>query len=185
MTRSSESAKNNIQKIVAGAVGFFILIFLYANEFSWYGNTFDRNQLILVGLLLGLIVGIGIAYKLQRENQEIIERFQLYIGIMVVSAVLMPLVFSMTNRILSFRGVTEESVEFVETEAFNESRFGLIPQEKPDGYYAILVRKGKVVRITSKEPMYENAVKGQRVILPVKKGLWGFEIAYPHLLLHE
>ena len=185
MMRSSESAKNNIQKIVAGALGFFVIVFLYTNEFSWYANTFNRNRMIFVGLFLGLFAGLGIAFKLQQENQEVIEKFQLYIGLMVVCAILMPLLFSMTNRILSFRGVSEESVEFIKTEAFNESRFGRIPQEKPDGYYAFLVRKGEYIRITTKEPVYESAHKGDRVILPVKKGLWGFEIAYPHILLHE
>ncbi len=184
MANTSESAKNNIQKIVAGAVGFFIIIFLYANEFSWYANTFDRNKMILIGLLLGLLAGVAIGYKFQQENQEIIEKFQLYIGAMVIGAILMPLLFSLTNRLLSFRGAQEESVEFVKNEAFNESRFGRIPQENPDGYYAFVVRKGSIIRLTTKAPIYQEAQKGDKVLLPVKKGIWGFEIAYPHLL-HE
>jgi len=184
MTATSESAKNNIQKIVAGAVGFFIIIFLYANEFSWYANTFDRNKMILIGLFLGLLAGAAIAYKLQRENQEIIEKFQLFIGGMVLGGILMPLLFSMTNRLLSFRSAQKESVEFVKNEAFNESRFGRIPQENPDGYYAFVIRKGAYIRLTTRAPIYQTAQKGDQVLLPVKKGIWGFEIAYPHLL-HE
>lgn len=184
MTVTSESAKNNIQKIVAGAVGFFIMIFLYANEFSWYANTFGRNRMIMIALLMGGLAGLGVAHKLQRENQEVIEKFQLYIGLMVVGAVLMPLCFSLTNRVLSFQKVTEESVEFVKSEGFNESRFGRIPQEQPDGYFAFVIRDDAVIRLTTRTPIYQEAQRGDRVLLPIKKGLWGFEIAYPHLL-HE
>jgi len=184
MNATSESAKNNIQKIVAGAVVFFIIIFLYANEFSWYANTFNRNKMMIIGVLLGLLAGAGIAYKFQFENQEIIEKIQLFIGAMVIGAILMPLVFSLTNRLLSFRGAQEESVEFVKNEAFNESRFGKIPQENYDGYYTFIVRKGAVIRLTTKTPIYEEAQKGDQVLLPIKRGIWGFEIAYPHLL-HE
>jgi len=184
MTASSESAKNNIQKIVIGAVGFFIIIFLYANEFSWYANTFDRNRMIVMGLVLGMIAGAVVGRRFQQEDQEIIETFQIYIGSIVVGAVLMPLFFSLSNRILSFSGVHDESVEFVKSEGFNESRFGRIPQENPDGYYAFVIRKGAVLRLTTKKPIYQKAHKGDKVTLPIRKGIWGFEIAYPHLL-HE
>lgn len=184
MSIKSESAKNNVIKIVAGAIGFFIILSLYVNEFSWYANTFDRNKLMLMGSFLGLLVGMGIAYKLMRENQEIIEKFQITIGMMVLGAMLMPLIFSMTNRLFAFRSPTEESVEFVKNEAFNESRFGKIPQEDPDGYYTFVVRKGTIIRLTTKTPIYQENHKGDQVVLPIKKGLWGFEIAYPHLL-HE
>ncbi len=184
MSIKSESSRNNIKKIVAGAIGFFILISLYVNEFSWFANTFDRNKLIFIGLFLGLLAGLGVAYKLMREDQEIIEKFQLTIGMMVIGAMLMPLIFSMTNRLGAFSSPMEESVEFVKNDAFNESRFGKIPQENPDGYYAFVVRKGTVIRLTTKTPIYQENQKGDRVLLPIKKGLWGFEIAYPHLL-HE
>jgi len=184
MNATSESAKNNIQKIVAGAVGFFIIIFLYAKEFSWYANTFDRNKMLLIGVFLGLIAGAAIGHQFQKENQEIIEKFQIYLGCMIMGAMLMPLLFSLTNRVLSFRAAQEESVEFIKNEAFNESRFGKIPQENPDGYYTFVVRKGEIIRLTTKAPIYEKANKGDKVLLPVKKGIWGFEIAYPHLL-HE
>ena len=184
MTRTSESAKNNIQKIVAGLVVFFILIFLYVNEFSWYANTFGRNKMILIGLFLGLMVGLAVGFKLMKENQEIIEKFQLAIGMMVLGGMLMPLVFSMTNRLGAFGSPVEESVEFVKNEAFNESRFGNIPQENPDGFYSFVIRKGAIIRLTTTTPIYEETLKGDRVVLPIKKGLWGFEIAYPHLL-HE
>lgn len=184
MSIKSESAKNNVIKIVAGVLVFFFILFLYVNEFSWYANTFDRNKLILIGLFLGALVGLAIAYKLMRENQELIEKFQLSIGMMVLGAMLMPLIFSMTNRIFAFSSPIEELVEFEKNEAFNESRFGKIPQENPDGYYTFVVRKGTVIRLTTKKPIYQEKQKGDRVLLPIKKGLWGFEIAYPHLL-HE
>ena len=184
MSIKSESAKNNVKRIIAGLVVFFVIISLYVNEFSWFANTFDRNKLILIGVFIGLIVGLAIAYKLMRANQELIEKFQLSIGMMVLGAMLMPLIFSMTNRLFAFSNPTEESVEFVKNEAFNESRFGKIPQENPDGYYTFVVRKGTVIRLSTKKPIYQENQKGDQVILPIKKGLWGFEIAYPHLL-HE
>jgi len=184
MTTTSESAINNVKKIAAGAIGFFIFILLYVNEFSYYANTFNRNKLIGVGVLIGSVVGLAIGYKLQQKSQEIIGKFQIFLGMMILGAIVMPLVFSMSNRLLSFSGTKEESVEFVKSEGFNESRFGRIPQENPDGYYAFVVRKGAVLRLTTKTPIYQKAQKGDQVLLPVKKGLWGFEIAYPHLL-HE
>ncbi len=184
MSATSESAKNNVKKIAAGAVSFFIFILLYVNEFSWYANTFNRNKLIIMGVIIGLMAGLAVGYKLQHKSQEIIGKFQICLGMMMIGAIVIPLIFSMSNRLLSFSGIQEESVEFVKSEGFNESRFGRIPQENPDGYYAFVVRNGVVLRLTTKTPIYQEAHKGDQVPLPVKKGLWGFEIAYPHLL-HE
>ncbi len=184
MVATSESASNNVTKIVSGAVGFFIFIFLYAWEFSWYANTFDRNKLIIVGIVIGMVAGLVAGYLLRHKSQEIIGKFQICVGMTVLGAILMPLILSMSNRILSFGELQQESVEFVKNEAFNENRFGHIPQEKPDGFYTFVLRNGAYIRLTTKTPIYEEAQKGDKVILPVKKGLWGFEIAYPHLL-HE
>ncbi len=184
MSAISESVRNNIKKVAAGAVGFFTFILLYVHEFSWYANTFDRNKLIITGVIIGLAVGLAIGYKLKDKSREIIGKFQICLGMMMVGAIVTPLVFGMSNRLLSFGGIEEESVEFVKNEGFKESRFGQIPQENLDGYYTFVVRNGEVLRLTTRIPIYEKAQKGEKVILPVKKGLWGFEIAYPHLL-HE
>jgi len=175
--------KKHIPKIVLGIVGFIIMIVLYTNEFSWYNNTFDRNGLVVTALILGVLVGLGIGYRFQKPERETIETFQIYIAAIIISAVLMPLVLSLTNRVLSFRGVMEEQVEFVKNEAFNASRFGKIPQENPDGFYAFVIRKDNVIRLHTKQPIYENVEKGTIVSLPIKKGLLGYDIAYPHLLL--
>jgi len=126
MSVTSESAENNVQKIASGAIGFFIFISLYVNEFSWYANTFNRNKLIAIGVFIGLLGGLAIGYKLQHKSQEIIGKFQICLAMMILGAILMPLIFSISNRILSFGSPQEELVEFVKNEGFNESRFGRV-----------------------------------------------------------
>lgn len=175
--------KEHLPKIVLGIIGFFVIIVLYANELSWYNNTFDRNSLIITALILGVLIGLAIGYRLQKPERETIATFQIYMAAIVLSALLMPFVLSLSNRVLSFRGITEEPVEFVRNEAYNANRFGKIPQENPDGYYSFVIRKGTVVRLHTEQPVYENATRGTTVVLPVKKGLLGYDIAYPHLLL--
>jgi len=176
-------SKEHLPKIILGILGFFVMIVLYTNEFSWYNNTFDRNSLIVTALILGILVGLGIGYRLQKPERETIDTFQTYIAAIVIAAILMPLLLSLTNRVLSFRGIMEEPVEFVKNEGYNANRFGKIPQENPDGYYTFVIRKGAVVRLHTKQPIYQSATKGTIVSLPIKKGLLGYDIAYAHLLM--
>lgn len=170
---------SNISKIILGIIVFFVLVVLYANEITWMNNTFDRNSMILTAVMLGVLVGLGAGYQLYRPEREQLETFQIFIGSIVVGALIMPLFLSLANRIASPNGIVPTNVEFVENDAFQSNRFGKIAQENPDGYHTFVIWKGEIKRIYSPVPIYENAQKGDTVTLPIKKGLLGYYIAYP------
>ena len=89
----------------------------------------------------------------------------------------MPLLLSLTNRILSPFPVVEEKVEFVKASAYIGSRFGIHKGQsvKPDGYHIFFIRNNRVERIKAKENPYPGIRKGTEVSLPVQRGLLGFD----------
>jgi hypothetical protein len=47
---------------------------------------------------------------------------------------------------------------------------------QPDGYFTFVVIDGKLERLKSVKILYPDARKGDKVILKMKKGLYGFWI---------
>jgi len=105
------------------------------------------------------------------------ERIQVYTFCIVLSTVFMPLLGSLSNRLLSPYSPESRTFEFVKEEAYFADRFGMIKGElpQPSGYYLFFYRDGHLERLSTKEPLGEGLEKGDTLSLTIKKGLWGFE----------
>ncbi len=157
---------------------FFGAVALYALELSFFNLYLDRMGLLLTGLGLGLALGIALALVAgpRLGGSSPMARTQISIGLIVLSLLLLPLLLSLSNRLLSFEPAREVEVELLAQEPRYGSRFGVIKGElvEPSSYLTFFHLQDRLFRISTPELLFPDAVPGDRVYLPVRDGLWGF-----------
>ena len=169
--------RSDILKVLLGAVLIIAVIVAYTFEVAHFQNTLDFKKLLLVGLVTGAIIGLTIGFLLARGRSILLEKFQLVMGVFVLSLLLAPLLVSSSNRWFSPAPKTEH-LELLRVETYAGSRFGTLEalQENPDGYRIFLLRdSGEVIRLQSKEIPFPGKEKGDQVEVPISRGLWGIE----------
>jgi len=167
----------DVLKIIAGAFLIFGFIFAYTQEVPKLQNTLDFRSLMLSAVLIGALLGLAIGYFLGRERREILERFQMALGLLVFTILLMPLLVSWTNRAFAYQTPQTEQLELLRVEQYAGSRFGRQAELRsaPDGYRIFVLREGQILRLQYPRMPFPNKEKGDLVPITVSKGLWGFE----------
>ncbi len=165
------------EKIIYIAIALLLVggIALYVFEFYYFQRTFELKPLLLIPAALGVALGAGLGWKLSRDAEDGVEQIQVYLLCIVLSALFLPLLASLSNRLLSPHPVVWEDVVFFEEKAYVSDRFGIIGGEpaKPRGYYLFILRKGKLERIDNRHSMSPAPERGEIILIPVRKGLWG------------
>lgn len=169
-----EMLRSDYGKAFFGAGLIILVIVLYVFEIRHFNNTLGVKGLVISGLVVGALLGLLLASQLQKYADELIEQFQIYITAMLLTMALMPLLVSMTNRLLSFHPIEKERVEFVQSDPFISSRFGHLPEQEIEGYHTFVIYRNRLERLKSKTVLFPNASKGDQVDLTLRKGLWGF-----------
>lgn len=157
---------------------FILLIVLYVFEFKYFNLSLGIKPLILASLLFGLLLGLFMGYRFRKSAGDLTERVQIYVFFVFIFMIFMPLFASLSNRLLSFRAVQMEEVEFVDQSANYSSRMGLIKGEtvKPTGYHSFFYRNNHLYRVKTKQALFSpEQERGDRVAIPIRKGLWGIE----------
>lgn len=166
---------------LAVALGLLGLVTLYVLEFRYFDRTLHVGSLIGWSVTVGVLLGSALAYRFREKAGDLTERIQLFVFFIVLSALFMPLFGSLTNRLLSWRETRNVAVEFIDQEARYASRFGLMEEEKatPNQFFIFFYKGDELYRIKSDEPLFATAERGDTVPLPMKRGLWGYEVVLP------
>ncbi|MEM9823991.1 MAG: hypothetical protein AAF985_23100 [Bacteroidota bacterium] len=178
---SSEGGNNRIEmlrsdyfKALLAATLLFLVITLYAIEIQYFNNTLQVKKMILPSLAIGGLGGLALSFRLQSFAEKSLEKFQIFMVVTLLSVAVMPLMVSLSNRLLSFGETSYAEAEFVQSTPFVSSRFGYLPGQEVDGYHTFLIIENQLERMTSQGHPYPNTEEGSKVLAPVKKGLWGF-----------
>ncbi len=167
-------------KILAwlGLLLFIGLFVLYAAEFKWLENTFDAGELIWKSIAGGVLVGILTGLFLKKHAEDLVSHIRLWAACLLVPAFFAPLAGSLTNRLLTPHETQLQDFEFWEEKPYASELYGFIEGEKiePDGYYLFILRNGEIKRFKSKFQRFKGVRRGDIIKMPVKKGLWGFEV---------
>ena len=157
-----------------------MLIVMSAMELKYFSNTFDAKRMVYTALLAGLVLGALLSYLFTKNKptMELLPKFQVWVALLVLCALFMPPLLSFTNRHLSFSSVKHIPVIFVKVEGFYADRYGLLNSKTPDGYFIFILKENKLERLKTRNNPFPDAEEGQEVLLPVQKGLWGFEYYY-------
>lgn len=159
-------------------IGIIAIFAVYTFEFQYFNRTLHMRTLAVLAMIVGAGAGAGVAFRLQRLATDWLERVQIFVGCIFAAIILMPLLASLSNRLLSFRATKNIAVEFVEEEPYYGSRFGIRSadgQAKPSHYRSFIYRDRDLLKIQTRNALFPDASRGDTVLLPIKKGRWGFE----------
>ena len=162
-----------------GALAVVGLMSLYALELRWLENTIRAGRLVGWSMGLGAALGAWVAYRLQHRFSEGVERMRLWAASLLFFGLFAPLFGSLSNRLLSFSTVQEVEVTFFEAKGFYSDRFGIIVGEKPEvvRYHLFVLYDDRLERLETRKPQkLEGLERGEPLLLPLKKGLWGYEV---------
>lgn len=171
-------------KALAGTFLFFLFIWLYVKEFDHFNQTIQAKRLVVPALLIGGGSGLLLGLYLQRSYQDEIVRLRIVMACLFALLILFPLLTSLSNRLLSWHEVRYQEVEFVQERAYFSSRFGAIKgdSQMPTGFYLFFYYEGKLRRVSMEQSHFETVEDGDRILIPIKKGLWGVEFIQPTLI---
>ena len=161
-----------------GILCFIGLFTAYVFEFQWIENTFDAGELIWKSIAGGVLAGLGLGWFLRKKADDFVSRIRLWSACILLPAFFAPLIGSLTNRLLSPYPRQPQTFEFWEEKPYAAELYGFLEGEKiePDGYFVFIIRNGKLKRFNSKIQRFQGIQRGETIELPVKKGLWGFEV---------
>ncbi|MFK8103889.1 MAG: hypothetical protein AB8G15_15250 [Saprospiraceae bacterium] len=164
------------RKAVLLAISIFLVIVLYTIEFDFLSKTFEVFRMMIIALGIGAVVGIYFGNRFKEQGKNLEEKIVFFALSFFICLVVVPLLFSMTNRLLSFHAAKMEPLEFISSKAFGMKRFGVRKENMMDvdGYHLFFLRDGKVERIKSEQELFPGAVSGDPIQLPIKQGLFGF-----------
>ncbi|MEL6923689.1 MAG: hypothetical protein AAFO94_06540, partial [Bacteroidota bacterium] len=173
-----EHDKKTYRKALIFAFTLFSIIFLYANEFHYFSNTISVKRMVLISVLIGLVIGAYMIYRFVPQFKDPFEKAIIVLVVLFFTAGTMPLLASLSNRLFSFRQIHQEEVSFFQEDAYGESRFGILEGENPpvDGFYLFFIKDNKLERVKTNETQYRGLPKGSKIKIPIKKGLWGYEV---------
>ncbi|MBI1223784.1 MAG: hypothetical protein GC192_00990 [Bacteroidetes bacterium] len=162
-------------------IAIFGVIALYVHEFQWFQNYIKPQKMVLGSLLVGLAVGIMLAFRFQKKEKDLVDKIQIWTVCIVTSILPMPLLASLANRFFAEQKPHETPVEFWEEKAHLVGRsptiYGFIEGNKKTemGYFIFVIIDGELVRVKSKTPRFSNSVQGDTIVVPIKKGLFNVD----------
>ncbi len=177
MTIIPNENKSNFIKAALGTILVFGIMTLYVFEFAYLQNTFNAFKLIVGSLVVGFIIGLLLGQNFKKRFADEDERRVIAFGFPVLIALLFPLMTSLVNRKLNFNPPKQEQVEFFRFEGYGGSRLGFVEGMEPgvDGYSIFFIRDKNIERIRSKQPHFKDKKEGEKINLPISKGVLGFE----------
>lgn len=160
------------------AFAFLIIIgsiVLYVFEFRQFDLILEMKRLLLYALVVGLVIGIWVSRKLSAGEQEAFERMRIYMITVLVVLIFSPLYISLLNRWLDFREPEYREASFEKADAYISENYGVLKGEDPEiaGYKLTLVLDQEVLQLKAKQNPFPNNKTGDKVLLPIKRGLFG------------
>lgn len=150
-------------------------IVLYVKEFYYFNRTFALGRMVGIAMVVGLLVGWLIYLRMRRFAEDGVDRMRVFAFCVIPTILFMPLIASLSNRLLSSGEGVETPVSFVSQEPFLSDRGGLIKGEKiqPSGCRLFFYEGEKLHRIINNQCNYGQQHRGDTIVLELHKGLWG------------
>lgn len=170
-------------KFIIAVLSFFVIIFAYVMESSYFNGYLDFGAVLRWGGLIGGALGLGIGIYLWRILDDDDSKFSLFTASLILGIVLGPLVTSISNRLLSTANDLIE-YEVIEIYPVMKSAFGVIKDEKfiPDGHELTIRNADGKFNIEIGPDLSKYQIDDDSIFLKVNRGFWGFKYISP---VHE
>jgi len=170
--------KSDIKKIILSFLGLVLFFMLFINEIPYTFNVFKLPLVLGISAGIGIIFALFFSFKVSRKAEELIEKFQIFVGSIILSMILFPLLINFFNRIHTVELM--ETFQFIEVQEVyglnlkGSVRRGEIPE--PTAYIISLRRKdGSIENIRSTNNITKNVASGEYFELPVQRGIFGIK----------
>lgn len=162
-------------KYIIAVLLIVVVITLYVKEFYWFNRTLNVGGLVLWSISMGGACGVVAWLFLRRHAADSIDNFRILAFCVLIPALLMPLAAGLSNRLLSPHPTVSTPVIFESEKPFYSSLFGFIKEDKgkPSGYYLFFYHQDRLYRIENRSAQFAGVRRGEEILLPMRRGLWG------------
>jgi hypothetical protein len=153
------------------------LIIVYTHEFDWLSNTINVRSLVIGSFLFGLLFSAGVIWYFRDRFTPLQRHFPEIAVITLLITIFSPLAGSLLNRLA--RTTQYEQFIFSSEQAYVARGYGILKTEslRPTGWILSVERNGHYYQFKYKDQPYFPITKpGEIIELPVKHGLFGFEV---------
>lgn len=158
------------------ALGMLGLVVLYPFEIDHFGRTIGVWYLVLFSLAAGVVAGYYLSNYFLENVKGMSERIKVRIFFMFLTCFFMPLLFSLSNRLLAWQAPQTITAEYITTEekivATEVDDAGEIIKEYR--YILFFYWKDKIYSIRSKKRLFPDAKQGEIILIDKQRGFWGF-----------
>ena len=161
---------------IAGLVVVIGLIVLTVFEFPHFSNTLHVKSLVIISLLIGALIGAFLGWRFSRSVFDLLDKVKIILIMTVFCMIFMPTLASLSNRLFTNKPIIEQPAQLVKLEEYRSDRFGhyLGQDPEPTGYFTTVVLGNELFRIRSKKNIFAGAQRGDTLLVPIRKGLWGY-----------
>jgi hypothetical protein len=165
-------------KAILGVVCFLLVAAGYAFQIPVFSNTFDSMYLFFRALLVGGVTGFVVGRYLKDRSELPEEKLGILLGCIFAGIIVFPLIAIISNKTISLSDPLSIKVKYMRTEQLISSRFGMVKNmsDNVDAVYTHFIKDGEALRIRTKKPIFDGVERGTEVELPIRKGLWGFNV---------
>lgn len=156
---------------------FIALTSLYVFEFPVLSNTLGVGRLVVGSLIVAGLVAAVVLWFWRERFKPWERHLPEVLFIALFCPIFAPLAGSLLNR--SLGKIEYQPFEFIAEMPYFASNYGLLKGEKlePTGYFLTVRENGQGYRFKYKgQPYYPITKPGETILLPVKKGLFGFRV---------
>lgn len=177
--RSNREQYTLKERVIYTGLGlvFLGMLVLYVFEFPHFDRTGDVSYLVLFAGVAGVLTGALIARNYRHVAKGPTETMQIYVFCIGVSLMFMPLLVSLSNRLLSFHPFEEEKALVLEADKRITERFGILKGDKIPGQKIRMTVEinHQIMRYTTDEVDSKLPMRGDTILVKTRQGLWGFK----------
>ena len=157
--------------ITLGIVGAIVL---FAFELPHFNNTFRLGIMFLCTTIVAVAIGTFIIFKIKHTFKDVVDSIRVslmtYLGLIALTF----LIAHFLNRNLARGQTRTETYPFLQHRLYriSDSEFA-----SENTFLTFIEIDNNMKRLVSRGPIYNETSENQKVIIPVKTGLFGFKVA--------
>lgn len=165
---------------IIGVIFMALIVWLYITEYQYFDNTLHVKKLLAISAAIGAGTGVLIGVFFARhDKKDKVSYVQTLLFFLFTGLICLPIFAVKSNRIFANNTPVYHEFTFIKQVPIISKPLGMTKFETLDvSYYLVYLMSDDegVVRLKSKKEWIRTKSDNKPIILPAKKGYWGYEI---------